>query len=338
MSCLPTKTTPIKVLCLGLGTGTLEFFLLSEIQKVSRRKVHITGIDWCAQPLKYASRLVANGLENLPITKEAMLSDIQRYWDDSPLPLDSQWDINQEHFFRVDNLDEEVVEGKVKPDTPSSWDERLKLASSTQEFDIVISSFCFFHLKYWKDTLVKAVSLLGENGLLLHPHLEGDEFLFEGKSCQYSLEKSASLNHSNTTAQSVFNKLFFGSSQIQNHLSLSRSSSATKPGAIGDMLESFDKYGVEKIKFTHSAGFTLYPDIEKKIYLNMLKERIFSTFRYIEQSIGTPKYNNLLKEIEDFPLQESVDCLRLEMLYSIYKLMGKQSFQSQVKILLESRS
>jgi Methyltransferase domain len=324
VSCLPNKITPIKVLALGIGTGTLEFFLLSEIQKISGRKVHITGIDWCAQPLKYASKLVANGLENLPITKEDMLSGIKKNWEDSPLPLNSQWDINQEHFFRVDNLDEEVFQ----PGIPSCWDERLKATSPNKEFDIIISSFCFFHLNFWENTVEKALSLLCENGLLLHPHLEGDEFLFEGKNCKYSLKESPPLRHSNNIAKSIFTDLFFGNPDVREYLSLPRSSSATKPGVISEMLRSLGEYGVKEMKFMDYAGFTLSPIVDKKTYLNMLEERIFSTFRYVEKAIGTSKYDNLLREIDLSVPGNSVDCLRLEMFYSIHKLVDKKKFQS----------
>jgi Methyltransferase domain len=81
---LPNDRGILNVLVLGVGTGTIEFPVLAELERQIDRKIRIVAIDSYPQPLGFAAHLLSsNGLSGLPSTTDD-LTFMMKQWS-------SQW-------------------------------------------------------------------------------------------------------------------------------------------------------------------------------------------------------------------------------------------------------
>ncbi len=284
------KDTPVRVLCLGIGIGLFELPILNLVERdpeLNGRPVHIVGVDRAELPLRIVSQLVRNGLSGFPRTRgefdEALFQAEKAVEIAKPTKkvvlLKKDLDRSEEVTFTA---------------WPSNWREDSLI--SDHKYDLIMASFCFFHLHYWKFTLIEALKLLKDNGVLTHPAMEGDGFLFEGKTSNIRFLSEGKTPGGRQRGRAreprpYLNRVmdeFCGAPENSDLLSDPHSYSATKSLAFEHFLNQFKPHGIEAISWlpieeqrSNTVTFaTLY---------NLFNTRGFSSFRKLENQIGEPK-------------------------------------------------
>jgi len=313
---------PLYVLSLGLGTGTLELPLLAKIQEYTQRTVRLVGIEQSGTALRVTTKQLSNGLNSLPTETEEMLEriDLASAEENSN---SSFWSADN-HWLQLDDLDFEPSTNKLFESFPSNWLTRLKenMANDLPHdgFDILISSFCLFHLEWWQHTLIMALSQVKEGGLFLHSHMDGDEHILEGKSTPKIEEnriKALGLCHSSNIAKKVFNT-FFAHQDVKMYLTKPRFASAAIPFGILDTLQHFESRGLERLP---DVKYLIPSKCSKKDYLSLLETRGFSTFRSIEKNIGgSEAYNEILEDVRNLENTNGSDDLLFDLVWTIYRV------------------
>ena len=313
---------PLYVLSLGLGTGTLELPLLAKIQEYTQRTVRLVGIEQSGTALRVTTKQLSNGLNSLPTETEEMLEriDLASAEENSN---SSFWSADN-HWLQLDDLDFEPSTNKLFESFPSNWLTRLKenMANDLPHdgFDILISSFCLFHLEWWQHTLIMALSQVKEGGLFLHSHMDGDEHILEGRSTPKIEEKrirALGLCHSSNIAKKVFNT-FFEHQDVKTYLTEPRFASAAIPIGILDTLQHFESRGLERLP---DVKYLIPSKCSKKDYLSLLETRGFSTFRFIEENIGgSEAYNEILEDVRSLENTNGSDNLLFDLVWTIYRV------------------
>jgi Methyltransferase domain len=113
---LPTNDRDIlNVLVLGVGTGTIEFPVLAELERQIDKKIRIVAIDSYPQPLGFAAHVISNnGLSNLPSTTNDLILMMEQW--------SSQWN-------NISNIDSSeslshylfTVDIETKDSTQYNW-------------------------------------------------------------------------------------------------------------------------------------------------------------------------------------------------------------------------
>jgi hypothetical protein len=303
--------------------------LLASLQKNTGREVHIVGIDWCAEPLQVTKNLLVNGLENLPSSSEEFIDQMKAAWSSETI-TDTYWKIGN-HLLVIDDLDFDggrtFGDHPILSVLPSQWDKRLKASFSDyvpkEGFDIIITSFCLFHLNWWRSTLLRALSLLKQGGLFLNSYLDGDEHLFEGRTSNIR-NISNEFKHNNQTTTAIFKQLFEEPSVV-SYLQKPRFASASLPGEIAQMLEYLAEEG---ISCSQKCQYFINPQVKKAPLITLLREGGLSTFRQIVDHIGEVKYYRIIDEIEKNVSEHQPDSLILEMNWNVYRMNDREQFSS----------
>jgi len=313
IKCLPNlkDKTEISILVLGMGVGTFELPLLRVLKEKAKREIKLVAIDLYKQPLYFASHLVAEGLENLPNSTDEFVARIlsskcSHYWDS---PISDNYKIIGDNLFVIDNLDEDENHTPdwdnlvIFKSTPPNWKKRL--LQNHEEFvpvggfDIVISSFCLFHLpNWWRFTLVNALSLLKPGGLFLHSRIEGDVEMIEGyQSSAYKLLpelKEKEYSHSNEIMKQVFLEGLCKDTQFVNYLKNSRPANAVQPFAINEFLSHLQP----EVENIFDTGYAFQNEVGKEIYLNIIRKGTCSPTRLIKDRLGEVRFDILVNSIE----------------------------------------
>jgi len=339
-------STHINVLILGIGTGIFELPLLAAIERQTKKTVNIVAIDLCQQPLYFVKELLMRGINNLPKSWEERkyLLENSNCWENS-----SRWQMSPyaekiqiesaTHWLIRDDIDFEPLRNDIDPLTGlinlsmgSKWEERLKAEKLILEggFDIVISSFCLFHLTWWRRTLLAALDLLKLNGIMLYSQVGGDEKMFEGRHSKYTKSKEGKL------IEEIFVKNFFKDKEAERYYNSERSSTATQPFGINAIMEELANQKIllklPKLKIKDAQETTRVKQVEHfeyKIttkgldldcYKNLLDNRFFSMFRIIEDLVGTEYYNELLiKSLSKIEDKNKSDILVFDFRWIIYR-------------------
>lgn len=313
---------PLYVLSLGLGTGTLELPLLARIQEYTQRTVRVVGIEQSGTALRVTTKQLSHGLNSLPTETEEMLEriDLASAEENSN---SSFWSTGN-HWLQLDDLDFEPSTNKLFQSFPSNWLTRLKenMANDLPNdgFDILISSFCLFHLEWWQHTLIMALSQVKEGGLFLHSHMDGDEHILEGRSAPKIEEdriNTLGVCHNSNIARKIFNT-FFDNQDIKAYLTKPRFASAAIPFGILDTLQHFESRGLERLP---DVKYLLPSKCSKENYISLLETRGFSTFRLIEKNIGgSDVYNEILEGLRNLENTDGSDDLLFDLVWTIYRV------------------
>jgi hypothetical protein len=339
------KDKPLYVLSLGLGTGTLELPFLAKIQEITQRKVRVVGIDQSGLALRVTTRQLSAGLDCLPTETEEMIERIDLASREDR--YDSKFWTIGEHFLQLDDLDFEPSSNRLFKSFPSNWLTRLKENMANDfppnGFDILISSFCLFHLDWWQHTLIMALSQLKKGGLFLHSHMDGDEHILEGRSAPQVEEirrKDLGVTHNPSVLKKTFDA-FFNHQEVKAYLTKPRFASAAVPFGILDTLQHFESKGLERLP---DIKYLIPSKCTKENYLSLLQSRGFSTFRLIENAIGGKEpYNKLLEEIRKLDDENETDNLLFDLVWTVYrvdtdKLLDAPLIQKFLKLGRKSNS
>jgi hypothetical protein len=323
----PDPKVPINLLVLGVGIGTLDFPLIFEIARVANRKVHLFCIDKSSFALSVIKALFNKiiELESLNLTENNVAEAINITSESASISTESypvSMDIRLygslclKLNLILDDLD---FNGHGNTTAPSLWSQNLKEHPDfpTDGFDLIISSLCTFQLKWWRKKIVDSFYLLKEQGLLIHGHLGGDEYLFEGKSLAVSSRAQRFIG------EKLF-KQFYQDLNIKKFMSRPRLTSATSPEAILQMIESLK--GIEIV--TKNLDYQVISRIGFDDYIFLVKTKGFSTFRLVEKMVGEEKYERVVREIEENPQirNSQNDTLIFEMKWSVYKKNSNHEF------------
>lgn len=320
---LSDENEPLRVLALGFGLGAFELPILHHIKAITGRTIEFYGIDFARYPLATSGEFIRRHWTDLPRTSGGMAALLQ--------PESAEWQslreakgdpppANLDSFTLIhDDIDYEPhsprISGGISLHRPSDWDKRLhKLIGKRTPFDLILSSFCFFHLDWWRPALMRALSLLRHDGLFLHSKADGDENLFEGRPGTHGNEENTKI------ARAVFLAGMAGDPRVQELVTKPRSASATRPHGIELFFDRLHGFGVSS-PTPSVPGYILSPKVKRKHYLAMLRSRGFSTFRIVEQGLGSDEFNQLLERIDSAtdPQRGEVDTLSIGADWTILK-------------------
>jgi hypothetical protein len=326
---------PLRVLVIGIGIGTLDFPLLARIQKYSKRKIHLVGVERSNFAINVISNLIGRDFEDLPLTNSGIATIINSCNQDN---TNACRKINY-HLLQLDDLDfEKKSDGQdnILSSFPSLWLTRLK-DNIAEEFDLIISSFCLFHLTWWRKVTVESFSLLKEGGLFLHAHMNGDEHFFEGNiPPEIDLDRVVGLGLNineydrkikQLNLQKIFDR-FFRNSKAKAFVSQPRFASATSPEGILEMLGYLNSCGIERLD---NLEYIINPHPTVRTYLSLLKIKGFSTFRLLEEAMGKKDYKELIDEIESFLKDNNItedtkDNPIFNVVWSVYQKKDAEKF------------
>jgi hypothetical protein len=296
------STSPIQVLILGIGTGTIEFPLLASIERKAGRKVIITGIDLNREPLLFTKYLLERGLQNLPISTEHFIEQLNNFdWEhtsNSEFTYE-KWGTGDGHLLVRDNLDYEMVdyqEGKdiITTHRPSKWTDRLR--KSNKRFDIVFSSFFLTHIDWWRTTLANALNFVGKDSLFMYSSGQGDTRLLEG---QLNLR-----NENNKTFTEILlneDRGYFTREGIRDYKNLPKPINAVRSFALENLLKHWEHDGLISCKNDDGTSLLKYKIkniVSGKTCIEMLEQRTFSALRTIDSLIGVKENNSAIREVK----------------------------------------
>jgi hypothetical protein len=309
-----SEDEPLRVLVLGIGAGTFELPLLSQLARSSGRELRLVGIDGATQPLHLVKRLLERGWEDLPVDAESVVHHIEELAGGDPGELQVEPEIHANCPYRLFQDDLDFDSGRPGADdyhavtagAPSKWRERLlqrlevepRAAGSLVpggKFDVIIASFSLFHLTWWRWTLIQALSLLDEGGIFLHSTVGGDEHYLEGRTTTGQREPRTEI------IRTVFTDTFFTDRLVQQYLRKPRAVSAARPFAIDDMLERLAPYGLKRLCKNSEAsqvpaGYEVVNEVGFVTYKALLDTRGFSTFREAGHEVGDSHYELLVSK------------------------------------------
>ena len=334
---IPTQVEKeINVLILGVGVGCFEFPLLAQLERNTKRKVRIVAIDANKEPLNFATKLIASGLDSLPVTSDDMVKRLDES-DWQTVPENNSWKHGL-HLFVCDNLD--FDEGRTEDDhvahtaQASRWKERLQRSHEEfipkAGFDIVLASFFLPHITWWRYCLVASLELLREGGVFMHSRVTGDAEMLEGrtsnvKSILNKLGNPSHIKHSNKIMEQIFLSKdgFYGDAIVKKYENFPRPATPIRPFAIDRFIKQLINYGLDEYR----SSYLIQNKVNKCTYINLLEKRNSSSFRVVENEItGATHYEYLIDYIKNKVKsisEDECDILLLEYTWSICKLVSK---------------
>jgi hypothetical protein len=331
-------TLPIQVLILGIGTGTLELPLLASIERKSKRKVNIVGIDLYKEPLRFVEHLLDGGLENIPENTEKFIEEIKKYphWDYNP-NNEFKYEIRKvkdRHTLICDDLDYERIDYKqeqniITSHRPSKWADRLKNNHlvPTLGFDIVFSSFFFTHVDWWRTTLASALSFVRKDSLFMYSSGQGDTQLLEGKTNSKNDKNGNFTKIMLDEKNGYFVKAERKAEGIKAYRNLPKPINAVRSFSLENLLNYWQHDGLEEYGENKNKGekndllnYTIINSVDCAVYINILKLRTFSAFRTIDSLITVNANDNIIKEIESYYSNNinNRDTLNFDIRWHIY--------------------
>lgn len=321
---IPVSDSPINVLILGIGTGTLEFPLLASIERITKRKVNITGIDLHKEPLLYSKFLLEKGLGDIPKNTNEFSNQLERCnWNNKDIDLLTKNGLSvQNHLLICDDLDYENNEKDniVTAHRPSKWADRLRSNSKipSDGFDIVISSFLFTHLNWWRITLANSLQFVKINGLFMYSSGDGDTRLFEG---QTNLK-----NKNNKIITEILlhkDHGYFSRKEINEYRVLPKPINAIRSFPIENLMNYYKKNEFKEIvdEQENLLEYKITNTGNKDMYFNMIRNRSFSAFRTIDMLIGRNKHNKVIDSVEETFLDklDGEDNLEFDIRWQLFK-------------------